>query len=182
MTASAEYQAFLSSLAESNTPMLELPPDQQEIFFRLTKGNVFPVFFELLDRTALVGQDGPMTGEPRYKSVNVAMGEVGKNYLSVTLQSHNKPETLMINGQTVGEESGIIYISDGFNAMSFHLGNKGEIIFANDNMDDTETLLDSTQAMFNQTKSLKSYPAGNPARWIGRLVERGALDQIQSNL
>jgi hypothetical protein len=177
-----ELNNFLKTLEESKTPMLELPGDQQDLYFRLTKGSIFPTFFDLADRTAVLGKDGPIFGEPRFKSVDMSMDLPGGKYLSVSLHVNNEPEKLKVKGQEVGQERANLYISDSVNSMSIHLGTNGEVTFGNDNMDNTEILLDSAQAMFDQTPSHKMYPAGNPAIWISRLIENNVIELLAQKL
>lgn len=84
--------------------------------------------------------------------------------------------------QEVGNVTSTLYVSDSVNSVSFKTLDTGEVVFANENMDGTDRVLNTSSALFEPVPSHKLYPAGNPAAWVNKIVERKMLDKMQAEL
>lgn len=178
------FQTFIGDLQASATTSLELPPDQKELYYKLIKENIFPLFSELGRTVSEKGEPSPTMADVKTGHVyNITEGEPGEaNYLNIFITSPNKPQLLEIGGKPVGKVTTELGMFNGTNNIRLSVLEDGRVVCENSDMHDSGTILDATESLFNPLPSHKLYPAGNPAAWIGKLIQQGTLSKAKAEL
>lgn len=180
----ASFDAFLSGLKQSATRPFDLPADQREVYYTLTRKSIFPIFSELAAEVTKKGMPAPIAAQTPtfYSHQTVDRGLSQAEWLSVKVHTPISPSPLRIGDKEVGNVTSTLYVSDNVNSVSFKTLDTGEVVFANENMDGTDRVLNTSSALFEPVPSHKLYPAGNPAAWVNKIVERKMLDKMQAEL
>jgi hypothetical protein len=179
-----ELESFLAQLQTTVTRPVDLSPDHREVYFRLVKANVFPIFSKLGEEVSKRGAPAPVGAATStfYSHETVDVGRTEAEWLSVSVHTPITPEPVTIEGKVVGNATCTLRVFDGVNSISFCPLENGEVVLTNENMDGSERVLNTPDALFDTTPCHKLYPAGNPAAWINKIVERGMLDKTKAEL
>lgn len=170
-----DFEAFLDHLEASATRPFDLPSDQRELYFRLVKGSIFATF-------AALGREVGKIGKPVFSHQTIDQGRAEAEWLSVYVQAPITPEPLVMGGQEVGRVISRFYVTDPVNTVSFSTLDNGEVVVANENVEGSERILNNIDLLFDPLPSHVLYPAGNPAAWINKVVEREMLDKMKKEL
>jgi hypothetical protein len=159
------FKTFLGGRPPSDRRAIDIPPDQREAFFELTKQTIFPLFAELGKLAGERGTPSP-TGEKvqteRFLNTVFSDGEYGGEHLSLWVFTPNKPKPFEIDGKVIG--TGVADIS--VNYGRFFLLDNGKVAFEMDYVKGSRRLLDTPDSMFDPPYG------GNPAYWVTRLAQR----------
>jgi hypothetical protein len=160
-----KFKPFLGNRLPSDRSAFDLPPDQREAFFELTKQTIFPLFAELGRLAGESGTPSPTTAEvktERYLNTVYSDGEYGGEHLSLWVFTPDKPKPFEIDGKVVG--TGIADISTNYGR--FFLLDDGQVAFEMDYVKGSRRMLDTVESMFDPPHG------GNPAYWVTRLAQR----------
>lgn len=179
-----KFRAFLNQIRISATQPLDIPDDQRKVYFGVTKGSIFPIFSQLASEVIKKGEPAPITAETPsfYAHGIVDKGRNEAEWLSVGMHTPIKPEPLSIGGKVIGNVTSTLHVSDGTNSVSFRTLDNNEVVFTNENREGSERVLNTPEALFDPVPSHKLYPAGNPAAWINKIVQRKILDKMEQEL
>ena len=179
-----EFKAFLQQLQTTATRSLDLPTDQRELYFTLTKKSIFPIFSELGAEVAKRGRPVPLgaSSPTFYSHETVDQGKTQAEYLSVSVHTPVLPESFTLGDLVVRNVTSTLYVFDGVNNMSFQTLDTGEVVLTNINQKGSARVLNTSDALFNPIPCHTLYPAGNPAAWINKIIERGMLDKMKTEL
>jgi len=178
------FESFLAQLQTTATRSVDLPSDQREVYFKLIKSSIFPMFSKIGEEVAKKGHPAPIFADNPtfYAYQTVDRGRTETEWLSVSVHTPITPEPVTVEDEVVGKAISTLYVSDSINSISLRTLENGEVVLANENRDGSERVLNTPDALFETISSHRLYPAGNPAAWINKIVERGMLDKLKTEL
>lgn len=96
----ASFDAFLSGLKQTATRSFDLPADQREVYYRLARGSIFPIFSELATEVSQKGMPAPIEAQTPtfYSHQTVDRGLSQAEWLSVSVHTPVSPSPLRIGG------------------------------------------------------------------------------------
>jgi hypothetical protein len=185
--------AFYSLLAEyeiSASRPFVLPPEEQELFARLAAGTLFPLIQHLGEEVRKKGKPAPdkpyWQTDLDYKPYMFTHGLIdhgpnGEDWFSSSIHTYVEPEPLSLQGLRTAQVTSRLHLSNHVNVVSFGSLADGQITCANDDIEGSDRILDTTDSIFEPLPN-KVYIAGNPALWLSRLVMRDTLERIEAQL
>jgi hypothetical protein len=179
-----KLESFLAQLSITATRPIDLPADQREVYFKLVKGNVFPVFKKLGEEVARKGMPAPRTVDipSFYAHQTVDGGRTEAEWLSISVITPITPKPVIVEGKVIGNVISTLYVSDSAKSISFLTLDNGNVVLINENRDGSERVLNTPDALFETIPSHRLFPAGNPAAWINKVVERNMLAKMKVEL
>jgi hypothetical protein len=183
--------SFIAEKEVSASRPLILPPEEQKLFAQLAIGSLFPLMRTLGDKVRTKGEPGgPIKSwwqkdedyKPGLYYFDVLdRGPNGEDWFNSGIHTYTHPEPLDVQGSRLGNVVSRLYLSNHINIVSFGSLNTGQTTCANDDIEGSDRILNTTESIFEPLPSI-IHEAGNPALWLARLVRRHIFIKMEEHL
>lgn len=172
-----------TNLLPTDATPLSIPEVDLGRFYEDVKNEFFQPVTALLELAPKkLPETVAITGQPKgFYSTSERIAQ-GKENLYVYLTKQINPKELIIEGKSLGKETGFITITDsGNHEVSFHILEDNRVAFTDD-QSEIGVVLDTPASLVETLRQRRRGNVGNAATWIAKLIRIGALNKLREKL